>query len=387
MPSQPHYYFKGLNGLRFFAAMFVVIYHASTFVTAVSAPAVYDTRSYSFFNNGSTAVDFFFVLSGFLIATLLLNEFADSGNINIKHFYTRRALRIWPLYYFAVLLVFAVFPGIAMFTGIEFPATGFLQFLLYLFMLPNLTPFVQGGGLLSPLWSIGVEEQFYFMVAPLIKHRRQKLAIILCWVIVLKILLNIVAEYFLKESHHDLAYFILTFRFEVISIGCLGALLIRSSYKNYLYLFFSYSFQLCMFILLLLILLFNKSIPEAGIPYISSIYVFLFSSAWSGVITGCIFLYIILNVSLNEKSILKTNNRLLDTLGDISYGIYVYHVIAELAILKLFKNFFAGTQSIFVTCTYYFASALLAMAAAYVSYHLLEKRFLKLKYKFAAVGQ
>lgn len=387
MLPQQNTYFKGLNGLRFFAAFFVAIAHASTFVTNISAPAIYDTRGYSFFNNGNTAVDFFFVLSGFLITTLLLKEFDHTGSISIRNFYTRRALRIWPLYYFVIFIVYAVFPVITMITGIVFPATGLSQFFLYMVMLPNIAPFVLGGGLLSPLWSIGVEEQFYFLVAPLVKYRRNKIRNILISVILIKTILNIIATYFLKEHHHDIAYFILDLRFEVISIGCLGALLLRSNmYKQYRRKAFSYTIQFCMLGLLVLILFFNKSIPEANIPFFSKLYIFLFGSAWSGIITGCIFLYIILCVSLNEKSIIKTDNKLLDMLGNISYGIYVYHVIIELAVLNLFKNYFAGPKSLYATCIYYIASFMLTIVTAYCSYHLLEKRFLKLKHKFIATS-
>lgn len=385
MPIHQYSYFKGLNGLRFFAAFLVALAHAASFVNNVSGPAIYDTSGYSFFNNGTVAVHFFFVLSGFLITTLLLNESDKTGTINIKNFYVRRALRIWPLYYFVVLIVFAVFPLISMITGLQFPATGLGQFIFYMIMLPNVAAFLPGGGLLFPLWSIGVEEQFYFLVAPLIKYNRSRIIKILIAVIIIKTALNLFALFFLKESYHDITYFIWDLHFEVISIGCLGALLIRSPYEKYLRWSFNYIVQFFMIALLIMILFFNKTIPEADIPFFSKLYVFLFTREWSAVFTGCLFLYIILSVALNEKSVIKTNNKLLDSLGNISYGMYVYHVIVELTVLNLFKDYFQGQKSIYATCIYYAASLLLTIVIAYCSYHLLEKRFLKLKYKFAPV--
>ena len=140
-----------------------------------------------------------------------------------------------------------------------------------------------------------------------------------------------------------------------------------------------------MIALLIMLLFFNKTIPEADIPFFSKLYVFLFSREWSGVFTGCIFLYVILSVALNERSVIKTNSKLLDTLGNISYGMYVYHVIVELTVLNLFKNYFQGPKSIYVTCIYYTTSMLFTIVIAYCSYHLLEKRFLKLKHKFSPV--
>jgi peptidoglycan/LPS O-acetylase OafA/YrhL len=76
-------YFPNLNGLRFFAAFSVMLYH--------------------FFGegliNGHYGVVLFFVLSGFLITYLLFEEKEKFGKIEIKKFYFRRILRIWPLYY------------------------------------------------------------------------------------------------------------------------------------------------------------------------------------------------------------------------------------------------------------------------------------------------
>ncbi|MBF0511066.1 MAG: acyltransferase [Candidatus Omnitrophica bacterium] len=95
-------HFPGLNGLRFISAVIVVIHHLEK--SCIVSPNRYYARVF-LENAGYTAVTFFFVISGFLITYLLLVEKQRFG-INIKYFYIRRILRIWPLYYFIIFLSF-----------------------------------------------------------------------------------------------------------------------------------------------------------------------------------------------------------------------------------------------------------------------------------------
>src|SRR5262245_42928263 len=91
-----HRYFPLLDGLRCLSIVAVVWFHASggTFSSGVLA-------------RGSSGVSLFFVISGFLITTLLLREQSATGNISLKRFYLRRTLRIFPLYY-AILALYVV---------------------------------------------------------------------------------------------------------------------------------------------------------------------------------------------------------------------------------------------------------------------------------------
>ena len=91
--------FRSLDGLRCLAIVTVVWHHAHGGYAALPA-----TR------HGFLGVDLFFVISGFLITTLLLRERARTGAISLKNFYARRTLRIFPLYYFVLAALFLVLP-------------------------------------------------------------------------------------------------------------------------------------------------------------------------------------------------------------------------------------------------------------------------------------
>src|SRR5258705_10300657 len=96
-------YLKGLNSLRFLAAAFVIISHGQQSIAKLG----FDRFSgMTLFNRGGDAVEFFYVLSGFLITYLLQGELERTGTISIKGFYMRRVFRIWPLYFLIVALGF-----------------------------------------------------------------------------------------------------------------------------------------------------------------------------------------------------------------------------------------------------------------------------------------
>ena len=101
-------HFNNLNGLRFLAALMVVICHIEQNKKGFLLPNLRALVKHL----GVLGVDLFFVLSGFLITILLLKEKEIFKKIEYKKFYLRRILRIWPLYYLVVILSLFVLPNI-----------------------------------------------------------------------------------------------------------------------------------------------------------------------------------------------------------------------------------------------------------------------------------
>ena len=115
------------------------------------------------------AVNMFFVLSGFLITYLLLTEGELNTGINIKKFYIRRILRIWPLYYLVLIIsLFFIYFGI-----IKEPHEIWNSVIFYSFLLANI-PYVLSISIatITPLWSVAVEEQFYIIWPHLFKSKK-----------------------------------------------------------------------------------------------------------------------------------------------------------------------------------------------------------------------
>ncbi|HEY0214481.1 MAG TPA: acyltransferase [Paenirhodobacter sp.] len=144
-------HFVALDGLRFLSILAVLFHHS---------PLASVWPEYSrLFGRGYLGVDLFFVISGFLITTLLLRERDRTGHISLTGFYKRRALRILPLY----LLVVTAVGGYYVLFKHE-PGTAEKWPFYYLF----LANFLQGDiPMLAPTWSLSVEEQYY-MIWPLL---------------------------------------------------------------------------------------------------------------------------------------------------------------------------------------------------------------------------
>ena len=146
-------YRPALDGVRGIAIAIVVAFHA-----------------FGWPPGGTLGVDLFFVLSGFLITTLLLEEHARSGRISIRGFYLRRARRLLPAL-FALLAPFVLIGGLtAALTG-SFPSSLFLGVGAALTYTSNIVVAADPSALpaaLIHLWSLAAEEQFYIVWPPLL---------------------------------------------------------------------------------------------------------------------------------------------------------------------------------------------------------------------------
>ena len=180
-------YFPNLNGLRFIAALLVVIHH----VEQLKLKFGFANNWHNPFVNisGRLGVLLFFVLSGFLITYLLLAEKKKTGTISIRKFYVRRALRIWPLYYLIVFLGLFILPEMSCLRMPEYTIEvkdNFLSKLsLFILMLPNLALVLFSPvPYLSQSWSIGVEEQFYLIWPNIFKKSKRVLRLLLGVIII-----------------------------------------------------------------------------------------------------------------------------------------------------------------------------------------------------------
>lgn len=149
---------KGVNGLRAFAVVLVIVQHYIVSYIYREDSAI-----------GAIGVTVFFVISGFLITSILVKEKQDSSRTvsdKMIRFYARRAVRIFPVYY--AVLAIGAYSGIYWFSEISnwwhiLYATNFYMFING-----------HGAGYTSHFWSLDVEEQFYMLWPILIFITPQK---------------------------------------------------------------------------------------------------------------------------------------------------------------------------------------------------------------------
>jgi peptidoglycan/LPS O-acetylase OafA/YrhL len=143
-------YFAPLDGLRAVSVILVVAYHVMPIGDGVTLKR---------FVQGHLGVDIFFVLSGFLITTLLIREWRSAGAISIRAFYVRRAFRIAPVYCIAILAYLAI----GLIPSQHQILTRTLAALPYYLSFRNEYVPMNLDVTLGHSWSLSVEEKFYFV--------------------------------------------------------------------------------------------------------------------------------------------------------------------------------------------------------------------------------
>jgi peptidoglycan/LPS O-acetylase OafA/YrhL len=362
-------YFPNLNGLRFIAAFMVIIHHLEQMLSIFGYDNYWDNKIIK--SIGGLGVELFFVLSGFLITYLLLTEEARTKKISIRSFYIRRILRIWPLYYFIVILAFFILPNMPLWNIPKYSVSFKLNFFfLYILFLPNII--YNSYGIIIPYvsqaWSVGVEEQFYLIWPLLMKFFKNKFMIFMS-VIVIYILIKFIGFRFVKHFVFWNTYlqsfrlFWSSFQIDCMAIGGLFSYLLFKNHK-------------------LLSFVFNKFV--FGITLLLTFMLIYFSvnlSFFSQEIFSILFGIIIINLSANKNGLLLFENRLFNFLGKISYGLYMYHVIVIVSCIQLFRYLDLLKYHMMLLCV----CLLLTIILASLSYLIFEKQFLELKRRYSIV--
>lgn len=348
-------YFPNLNPIRFIAALLIFIYHTEQIKDFGGLPNFFNTTLLH--NLGEQSVILFFTLSGFLITYLLLVEEHNTKTVNIKAFYFRRMLKIWPLYFAIIALAFFLFPALVDLPDYSINSFG-KNLILHIAFLPNLALVLYGlVPMASQTWTIGTEEQFYIFWPWIFKLKFNKYLTFLA-IIVGYLLVKFGLKY-LPENSYVLALsgFWNLFNIDCMAIGGLFALLLFEKQRILSFIFNRY-FQWLIYCCTGLLFFFP------GIPEVFSI----------------LFSIIILNLGANPRSVISLDLKPLDFLGRISYGIYMYHIGAIIVVAKALESF-NQARSIYI----YPLSFGLTVIIASLSYRYFEARFISLKRRFTKV--
>jgi hypothetical protein len=332
-------YIPSLDGLRAIAVTMVMFLHAHFYLG----------------KNGAIGVQIFFILSGFLITTILLDEFYKHGKINISFFYFKRTLRLFPALFTMLLfvLIYAFFTK-----NILLKNTLLKEITASALYITNL---VYGKGwwkynqpiALSHTWSLAIEEQFYLVWPCLFLLIMFYLGINYLKVFLI-ILFFFAISYYYINSHSF--YNILD---ESLVLGCLLALFRFSG---------NVTFRISpaiLFISLLLLIFYGIS----PLKYSFSSNYFIFSNIFIDILSSIVIL------GLVDKSSKSFTKKLLSTdlfvyFGKISYSLYLWHKPVFVYFSYLSFSLKPSTLFILKFIATFFLSIL--------SWELIEKKFIKL---------
>jgi len=365
-------YFENLDGLRFFCFLFVFLFHSfQTENPEIKSSPLYQFLKVTLFGNGFLGVNFFFVLSGFLITYLLIKEKKGNNNIQIGRFWMRRILRIWPLYFACVFYGFVIFPYTKTFGGSVPDETAnpwyYIGFISNFDYIHKGLPDAPGLGV---LWSVAIEEQFYLTWPLILSFFPLKRF----WIPLLSILSGSLVFRALNDvpilhEMHTLSCI------GDMALGGLGAWLIleNASFRNKI-----------------------ANIPRwfILIIYLAFVFVFLFrdefllSSYWLRIferlLISSIMLLIILEQCFAKYSFYKMGNfRIASRLGIVTYGLYCLHFIIISLTAGLTNKLGINNHVWQVVLLETFMSLLVTIVISKLSYRYFETPFLKLKDKFS----
>ena len=153
MLNPPSTRLRSLDGIRALSILWMIGFHvvwlAQWYLEQDDRTLLLDSSLLVPLWNGHLGVDVFFVMSGFLIARILMHEFDSQGSVSFGRFYLRRALRLLPAYYLVLFLTYFVRPN------------GFESVWANLLYVNNFVPFKQA--YMQWTWSLAIEEQFYIV--------------------------------------------------------------------------------------------------------------------------------------------------------------------------------------------------------------------------------
>jgi peptidoglycan/LPS O-acetylase OafA/YrhL len=380
--SQKKIFFPNLDGLRFVCFFAVFLFHCKIIVLMLPDSNIKSALIF-LFQNGEVGVNIFFVLSGFLITYLLIKEKTFKQTISLKNFYIRRILRIWPLFYLVLFLGFVVFP-LAKFRTFPNP-TEVANYKSYLIFACNFD-FIRlrsydfnvlpDAAFISVLWSVAVEEQFYFIWPIILKYSSSKKY----WLIFLGIIaFTIVFRAFhTSSSTMDLA--IRSFHtFSVISDMAIGGMMAYfCSYDSVVLKYITNMPRwkiVFLYALTIVVILFKQSIFSYTFPLVIE-----------RLVLASFFAFIIAEQNFAKHSFFKFSRfKNISKLGVYTYGLYCLHFIAVLFIVQVIERYnlkINNLFAVFIACVIIFV---ISIVISLLSYHLYEKHFLRLKDKFAFI--
>jgi peptidoglycan/LPS O-acetylase OafA/YrhL len=351
-------YIKQLDSIRAIAVLLVIIWHWIPRTTIISK-----------LHTGGLGVDIFFVLSGFLITQILLDNRNKAENLQasrknvLKNFYVRRVLRIFPIYYLTILVILLLNHRLSLFvtkSEIWADLTYTNNFYAYFKKLwPVASPH---------FWSLAVEEQFYLLWPLLMLFIPKKF---LFASITGFIMIGVVSQ--LLISDYEFGYVLTNTCFDCFGTGALLAYMMV--YKPYaLSKFHKLISGLAIIGLLVLALDWRYNLSIRFGRFVHAIL-----STW---IIGYILIF------KDRKTVLiqLLSNKVLMNVGKVSYGIYLYHVLYMYIGFKLWDwyvfPYLTFIRSEYLAWIFLLVNFWILYFIAWLSWKFIEIPFLSLKKRF-----
>jgi peptidoglycan/LPS O-acetylase OafA/YrhL len=342
-------YLPGFDGLRAISIVIVILSH------------VFIGSAYGNTFIGSAGVDIFFVISGFLITSLLLKEKVSTGKISLRNFYLRRAFRILPVAYLFILVVVILNSWL----NLQIKAGSFFSAIFFVKNLPvNFNGYTW---YLQHYWTLSVEEQFYLTFPFLLAFSLNGyIRVIICLVLAVPVIewlgYNKIGVFYTNHWVHTAAFIIINLLGYTVSIlvGSLFSILVFKKIIVFDDNRFNRWLSLILFALAILI---RTNSSCLYLPYAQLLF-----------FPVLIALVLVLNLNPNSLFSRLLHHRVLVYLGVLSYSLYIWQQLFDNA-----ANWMISSGSLWLHLAVLFA-------VANISYYFYERPLLVFKRRFGRVG-
>ena len=364
--------------MRGLAILAVLLFHFGSLYLPPH-PTIADKLLMSVFRFGWTGVDLFFVLSGFLITGILIDT-REASNY-FQAFYARRLLRIFPLYYGALAVIFFLLPALK--AASQHPdLSAFLsareQVWYWLHLSNWRTAINPQAFLVTNFWTLSVEEQFYLVWPAALAVCPRRFYSVLCFLLIALALILRNTPYLLgiQNAHDNFIYRLTPFRLDTLAFGALVAVLARKMEWQRLASRLMWAAGGSGLLLVSVAIAISHKVSPVSLPMIRIGY--------SGVALACTSILIYAVIKKGERSFCAgiLRSKVLMKFGEYSYGIYIFH-----GVIRYYVGLLASRWSSINLRSFSLLLILcgigLSYIAAYCSFHAFEQHFLKMKKYFA----
>jgi len=360
-PQPDRTYYPALDGIRGIAILLVVFFHNFGFI--------------NYFVFGWLGVDLFFVLSGYLITDILIKAIGSKDYL--KKFYTRRIVRIFPIYYLLLIIMLLILPNfishrvnLKYYTDNQAWLWTYMQNWLYI-----LKPHA-GSNILLHLWSVAVEEQYYLLWPFIILLvRKPKMLLAISFLLLIGIL---VTRLVVWNKHIEGFQYFSWFMFTRIDGICIGSALALIKFINPKFITHYTPYIISSIAAMNFIFYFINERNQFSLPYFPLIGYTTFA---------IVFAILVYEAATLNKNYITTilSFSPLRFIGKVSYGFYIYHwpvyILLTPVIITFLKNILA-TKATHLNLIASILATLIGFGISVISFYFFETPFLKLKKYF-----
>ena len=322
-----------------------------------------------------TGVDLFFVLSGFLIGGILMDQCRSKNFFSV--FYARRFFRIMPVYWLLclpILILLACNPGPR-----QIPLWSYLCFQQNWFMAYHSTFGKDTQLYLGPTWSLAIEEQFYLLFPLVVYIFRKDLSKLRNIMLILLVTAPMVRTVLFASGWTKCCYLLLPCRMDALMVGALAAFLMRHHQGSLI--------EQKRPLLMIAVALLGATFLGFACFDLTSAYSPIMATIGYTVVAIFYGMGLLLAVSTNEgKSVPLICSNILIQLGRISYATYLFHFAVMLILFSTIFHSIPTVDSIPGALLAFFACWITLTMAA-ISWRFFESPILKFAQKFAYIQE